>query len=108
MINLEIITDKNDIIKKIILSGHADFDLKGKDIVCAAVSVLVYSFFNTITTYNSVECNLTEESDFVIEVKNYSETILFSLEGLTRYCIIGLKSLSEKYPHNIKICFKRS
>lgn len=34
--------------KELFVKGHADYDVQGKDIVCAAVSILVYTLLESI------------------------------------------------------------
>ena len=41
MIKVSIYKNENNVITGIKLTGHAEYSEKGKDIVCAAVSVLV-------------------------------------------------------------------
>ncbi|MBO4902567.1 MAG: ribosomal-processing cysteine protease Prp [Lachnospiraceae bacterium] len=49
MITATVLKDLNGIYQGFSVQGHALFDEKGKDIVCAAVSIL------TINTVNSIE-----------------------------------------------------
>ncbi len=60
MINVEVFRDKEGQINGFKTTGHAMFDDKGKDIVCAAVSIL------TINTVNSIERFLPEENMAVV------------------------------------------
>ena len=61
------------------VSGHAGFDEEGKDIVCAAVSVL------TLNLANSIE-HFCEKSGVLLDS-----------------CILGLMDMGEGYSEFIKI-----
>ena len=60
MISVEVYRDREGRINGFKTTGHAMFDDKGKDIVCAAVSIL------TINTVNSIEKFLPEENLAVV------------------------------------------
>lgn len=52
---------QGSVIKKINIRGHAEFDVKGSDIVCAGVSAL---FFATVNTLGKL---FTEGDSFKVE-----------------------------------------
>jgi uncharacterized protein len=43
MVKVRFIKNKDGFIRKMVIKGHAGFDKKGRDIVCAAVSVTAYT-----------------------------------------------------------------
>ena len=43
----------NDLIESIFITGHAGYDIYGKDIVCASVSSIVITSVNAIVRLNS-------------------------------------------------------
>ena len=51
MIKVNLIYNK-DILKGFEITGHADYDEHGKDIVCAAVSMLAYTTVNSLDNYD--------------------------------------------------------
>ena len=80
------------------LSGHADYDKYGKDIVCASVSTLVTSTINHI---HSISETIDYQDDgnilsFRINNDKYSKILFNNL-------ILMLKELANDYPKNIKI-----
>lgn len=48
MIEIDIFRDKQSFIKEFTVKGHAEFDEKGKDIVCAAISAIAYTAVGAI------------------------------------------------------------
>ncbi|MBQ9024454.1 MAG: ribosomal-processing cysteine protease Prp [Bacilli bacterium] len=85
---------------KIEVSGHANFDDYGKDIVCASVSTLVISTINNIIDVDE-DSILYEENDnkIKIEIKNNNEIV----KKLINNMVLMLESLEKDYPKNIKI-----
>ena len=90
------------------MSGHAGYDDIGKDIVCAAVSVLV------INTLNSIE-RFTDDKTTCVSDEN-SGTVEFRFKDhpshdaalLLDSMILGLEDIedSEEYESYIDIIFK--
>ena len=83
--------------------GHAGFGVRGTDVVCASVSILVINTINSIQKLTSDKCNEKVNSrkatiDFEIdgEVSRESKVLLESLK-------MGLEAISKDYPGNVKI-----
>ena len=101
MINVSLLKNNDNLIG-FEITGHADFDEYGKDIVCAGVSTLAYTVVNTVDNYiNNFEFSdddllmRLEVCDLTDEVK----VILSTFE-------IGIKTLSQSYGHYVKFNFK--
>ncbi len=94
------IKSKKEAIKKITIIGHAEFDEKGRDIVCAAVSSIV------ITTINAI-MRLNENTIKYEEKANQMEIMVKEAEHITIILLINmielLDELKEEYPDNIEI-----
>lgn len=79
------------------LKGHAEYDVKGKDIVCSAVSSIV------LTT-----CNILESLDYLVK-HTYEDglfTAIIKCDTLVpiKICTVltqELMNLEEQYPNNI-------
>ena len=90
------------------ISGHAEYDDPGKDVVCAAVSVLV------INTVNSIEHFTDDETSCVTDEESGSITFRFpqipshDAALLLDSMIYGLESIEEnnEYESYIDIIFK--
>ena len=83
---------------KVMISGHANHNEFGKDIVCASVSSIIY------TTLNAIKCL----KDNTIEVKdNETMEITYKNDEITCKLIDNmmdlLKDLSKDYPKNISV-----
>ena len=97
MIQIVIYKNSKNEIQRVKLSGHAGYANRGKDVVCAAVSCLA------ITTFNSIEA-LTEDS-FYIDEDESKGVMDFSLEEepskeaalLLQSFEIGVTDISESY-----------
>ena len=93
------ITVKND-GRQITVSGHAGYAEKGHDIVCAAVSILIYNLQNSIERLTDDTVGFSFCPDVTI-----IEYGTLSAQGrlLVNSFINGLELLSANYPQNV--CF---
>ncbi len=85
--------------KYIKISGHANFNNYGNDIVCASVSSIIYTTVNAILNIDSRAIKYTDNKDFIIEVLKDNEIVNKLIDNM--YCL--LKDLEEQYPKNINI-----
>lgn len=99
MIKIKVSYD-NNYINKIVITGHANYDVYGKDIVCASVSASVITTINGIIALDDsildVCNNLDKMTINVLEYENTSQVLLKSM-------LSNLKTLVIEYPKNIKI-----
>ena len=51
MIKVTVLEDSDRVVRELKLTGHAGYGEEGQDIVCAAVSALVFSAYNSIETF---------------------------------------------------------
>ncbi len=80
--------------------GHALFDEKGKDIVCASVSVLLQMWLVGMTELCGSNVDFVKESGFLFaSVDKLTEKgkLLFD------YLVLSLSLLQRKYPESIKL-----
>ncbi len=88
MIRVHIKKTNEDQITYMSISGHADYDVKGKDLVCAAVSAIGVGGLNTLDklahgtvndemSENKIEINVI---DFDTTQQNILKTMLYQLE----------------------------
>lgn len=93
------------------MMGHANWDIKGKDIVCAGISALVFTFISSVKKLLRVRLNVVS-GDGIIYInwqnfKNKNKRIgrrerqRFFL--LLRSLLIGLNEIAKKYPENVII-----
>lgn len=101
MINVVIKKNKEDIPYYYEVSGHAGYDNSGKDIVCAAVSMLMITIANSmeqntkdevIIKENEKEAKITIEMPTIKDNKASSELIT-----LSKTLYLGINEVNEKY-----------
>ena len=101
MINIK--ADRKD--SKIVylsISGHANYDTIGKDIVCAAISAISVGGINALS--NPENFNLKVEKGDV-EISQKSEANEHDYQVLDTI-LVQLKSVEEAYPKLVKIVEK--
>lgn len=85
-------------ISKITISGHANYDDFGKDIVCSSVSSIVITTVNGILEIRPNYLTVTEKKDMMmIQILEDDEICLKLIQNM----ISLLEELSESYPKNI-------
>lgn len=87
---------KNNIIT---ISGHANYDNYGNDIVCSSVSSIVYTTINGILNINSSSLYVTDEDTLTIEVLSSDLVTNKLIENM----MLLLSEVESKYPKNISI-----
>jgi len=99
MIKIKI--DYNDnYIKNIKVSGHANYDVHGKDIVCASVSSMVITSVNLAMKYNASSVKVTQGEGLIdVNVLIEDEVINLIFSNLKDM----LEELSKDYEKNVKI-----
>ena len=107
MIKVTVFEDSDRVVRGFKLTGHAGYGEEGQDIVCAAVSALVFSAYNSIETFteDDFEGSADERSgDFQLrfsgEISPESKLLMNSL-------VLGLEDIEKTYgePY-IKIRFE--
>jgi len=92
-----IVKIKSNVIE---VTGHADFDTAGKDIVCASVSSIIYTTVNGILNIDQDAIQFTDNTNLLkIEIKNKNEIVSILIQNMNDL----LEDLSKQYPKNIKI-----
>lgn len=106
MIKIEVVT-KSNIFKKLEAKGHAFFDKKGKDIVCAAISALLQNIYVGLAQIEEIDLNFkTKNGAFYIEVLNLEalkEKDLEKINFLVDATLLSIKTISSSYRIKIEI-----
>ena len=94
MVTATVVKNKNEYVSFKCL-GHAGFALKGKDIVCSAISVLTINCANSIMSLTETEIDVSEEDGFISwkfigSVDKHAVLLMDSL-------LIGLRSIINEY-----------
>lgn len=93
---------------KIKVSGHAGFDKKNKDIVCAAISAVIQTAVLSITRVCGLKQKVKQESGYlesVIKISSIDNTQLNDLLIVLNTMFTGLEEISKIYPDSITITF---
>lgn len=99
MIKVKLNNDGN-YIKEITITGHANYDIYGKDIVCASVSATVLTTVNGIMAIDDSIILVSFLKDKVnINVKRNDNVCQILLNNM----ISCLKEIEKEYPKNMKI-----
>ena len=85
---------------RIEINGHAGYARRGRDIVCAAVSALYWTFKASVDELAEDEIKAEKTADMiVIEYKNLSANAQLLMSSF----FIGLSRLARDYPNNVKL-----
>ena len=93
----------------LIVNGHANFDEKGKDIVCASTSILTYTIAKIaddmrergkIAKNSTIRLNDGEAyiNCHCINIEAYKEIL-----GAFKTVLTGYKLIAEEYPQNVVV-----
>ena len=93
------LTKNNNYYKRIIITGHANYDDFGKDIVCAAVSSTVITTINILLSLDNQSISYNDSRGLIIEVlKNDMAT-----KKIINVLISNLYQVEKANPKNIQI-----
>lgn len=87
-------------LDKISISGHANYDDYGKDIVCAAVSSVIITSVEGISSIDADTLTVNNSQNNIDIIINKHDTITDKLITNMLNC---LKEIASKYPQNIQI-----
>ena len=106
MINVTFYKDSSHDYKGFKLSGHAGYAESGKDIVCAAVSILVINFINSVETYTDDKFDLKQNEKKGLMDFNFSGDISNESKLLMNSLILGITGIYDENEQYIQIFFK--
>lgn len=96
---IKVVVEKKDIT----ITGHANYDDFGKDIVCAATSATIICTINAVSSININAIDVIKNQDkLVIKINEEDRITRLLLDNMLNL----LKELVSKYPKNIKIINK--
>ncbi len=80
--------------------GHADYDDEGRDIICAAVSVLELNLANSVAEFTKARfsCQIHEETgtfEFLLQDREDEKAAL-----LLDSCLLGMEAVRQQYGSN--------
>ena len=93
------LTKNNNYYKRIIITGHANYDDFGKDIVCAAVSSTVITSVNSCLAIDNESISYDDKNGLDIKILKNDEVTT----KIINVMVTNLYELEKAYPKNIKI-----
>ena len=88
------------IIKNFKITGHANYDVHGKDIVCASVSSIVITSCNMALSFDSNSIEFIQKDGLIsVNILKYDDII----NKIFTNMINMLEELSKDYERNVKI-----
>ena len=93
------LTKQDNNINKIIIKGHANYDIFGKDIVCASVSSTTITAINILLSLDDKSIKYYNDNGLAIEILKNNETT----KKIINVLISNLYELEKAYPKNIQI-----
>ena len=91
---------QNSRYKKITMTGHAEYDVIGKDIVCSAASSIVTTTVNGILCLDKESLSyLVSKKGMIIEIKNDNK----NTQKLIGNMVSLFKELEVNYPTNNEV-----
>lgn len=114
MITAKIYKDKDGYIRRYSLSGHANYDKYGSDIVCAGVSALSQTTLISLVEVceiaeDSIVYSIDDKTGF-LDVRLPKDIEAFKLENsqiLLKSLVVGIDSIIENYPDYINLEYRR-
>lgn len=99
MIRVKVYKENQKIIK-ITFRGHAEYDVLGKDIVCAASSATILTSINGILSIDETAIEVKEKNNNIdIKIIKDNEIAMLLINNMLN----SLKSIEQNYPKNIEI-----
>ena len=89
----------DDLIESISITGHAQFDDFGKDIVCSSVSSIVITSVNGILRLRNDSISYDDSNGLSINVLNHNDVTDTLIDNMVSL----LKDLEKQYKKNIII-----
>ena len=104
MIKVKVLSKDNKHIDEINITGHADYEEYGKDIVCSSVSSIVTTTVNGIYEIDKEYLNVDAKSEGNMKITVLKEDNV--CDKLIKNMLTLLSELEESYPENIKVSNK--
>lgn len=99
MIKVNVERDQSGEVRCVSVSGHAGFAKRGKDIVCAAVSMLVTNCVNSLDKLTECPFSYEENEKDALMCITFKEGMDERAKLLTDSLLLGLKSVEDCYGH---------
>jgi len=105
MVKIKIFKDKQSILG-FSVSGHADFSMRGSDIVCSAISALSQTAPLALEQVAGVEPLCTRKDGF-LECRMPADIVqgrVIICQVIFKTILTGINNIADQYPDFIKVC----
>lgn len=88
------------------VGGHADYDVIGKDIVCAGVSMITSALIGVLEDAQTRGRTTFAYKDEEGQLTVWADPNMGSMQEIKSYfrmCVKGMRMLAEQYPKNVEI-----
>lgn len=107
MIKIRVKRDGHNRVERVLITGHADFDKHGKDIVCAAVSGISIGMVNAVEQIFGVQMHAEDDGDGKVDCRlpdeikdpDRREKIGLLLEAM----VVSLQNVADEFPSYVKM-----
>ena len=106
MIEVLLVCGKDGAFKSCTASGHAEFAVKGKDIVCAAVTELLRTAVQVLEKTDSamVKTETPSRGKLAFSVEDYGGPEQTErLKCTADFIKLGIENLAQEYPTNVQL-----
>lgn len=105
MIRVSIRVDGSGLLRRVDVSGHAAFEVAGKDIVCASVTALVRSAVRVleIDSRFAIQGNTEAPGQLFFSVGSVDPAGDEYLRGVSSFLILGLGDIASEFPDRCMI-----
>ena len=109
MITITVVLDESGLLKSCKIQGHAGAEKKGKDIVCAAVSVLARTALAALSGREGIKVQgkAPRRGEFSLETEALNAEARIFLDAAGSFLIEGLNSVAGEYPQYCVITVTR-
>ncbi|MBR5419769.1 MAG: ribosomal-processing cysteine protease Prp [Lachnospiraceae bacterium] len=103
MIEARIRKDADDNYRGFLIRGHAEYDDPGKDVVCAAVSMLAINTVNALEKLCGVAVEAEQEKESGTLKVSFPEVLNEKGQLLMDALVLGLKGVEGQYDAFLKV-----
>ena len=109
MISAVVTLDSSSLLRALSVTGHAEAGPQGRDVVCAAVSVLTRTAASVLSArpYITAVVSAPARGELYLDIdcKREGEPYLSAVQD---FLLEGLRSVAAEYPACLNVVFKRS
>jgi uncharacterized protein len=105
MIRVSVALSKEGGIENLRVEGHAGFALKGTDIVCSAVTILIRTFARSVEASSGATWAVIEDSPgrFQLVMSSISPDMAEQYRGWCEFLLRGLEDLAGDEPRRVQV-----